>query len=508
MKLTQRIGLLIGGTAMTALTLIAAPFVHAATPTLSLSNVGGDSVQMTVSADPNASVMFYYNIGSSSGMQVTTLGTTNSSGGFSMTVSSASYSINSGSSVYVIVNGQQSSMQSWPYTAATGMPTLSQSSVTIGLGQTTTITSQGNGTAVYMISNSNPSIATVQTNGSTQITATGNQTGVTTASICYVGTASNCASLYITVQASSVQGLSFSQNNISVASGQNTTVSLSGGSGSYNITNNSNPAAVSLGLTGNIISVYGVATGSSNVTVCDSSKTCATLYVSVNSTTSTGGVVFGTSNPTVILGQSVNIAISGSSNYFVSANSNTNVVQANISGNALVLYGVALGSSSLTVCGSSGGCNTIYVTVSANGTTTTTTGTTTTTTNASLLTEIQSMQSQLVQLLAAIQTISTRLTQLAASVTPVSGTTTTTGGSTGTSVSDGYKFLNPLAVGSTGTDVIELQKRLTAEGVYSGPINGNYGALTEAAVMQYQTLHGLSPIGIVGPGTRAALNGS
>ncbi|MBI3589112.1 MAG: peptidoglycan-binding protein [Candidatus Liptonbacteria bacterium] len=69
-----------------------------------------------------------------------------------------------------------------------------------------------------------------------------------------------------------------------------------------------------------------------------------------------------------------------------------------------------------------------------------------------------------------------------------------------------YKFLNPLKFGSTGTDVTELQKRLIAEGVYSGPVTGYYGALTQAAVKRYQAKHGLPQLGIVGPATRTLLN--
>jgi hypothetical protein len=69
-----------------------------------------------------------------------------------------------------------------------------------------------------------------------------------------------------------------------------------------------------------------------------------------------------------------------------------------------------------------------------------------------------------------------------------------------------YKFYNPLKVGSTGADVSALQKRLKSEGVYTGAITGTYGALTEAAVKKYQKAHGLTQLGNVGPGTRAALN--
>ena len=69
-----------------------------------------------------------------------------------------------------------------------------------------------------------------------------------------------------------------------------------------------------------------------------------------------------------------------------------------------------------------------------------------------------------------------------------------------------FNFTRTLSLGSRGADVTELQKILTAEGVYTGPITGYFGPLTQAAVKAYQTKHGLDPVGIVGPKTRVALN--
>jgi len=74
-----------------------------------------------------------------------------------------------------------------------------------------------------------------------------------------------------------------------------------------------------------------------------------------------------------------------------------------------------------------------------------------------------------------------------------------------------YKFYDPLKFGSTGSDVIALQERLTAEDVYSGPITGYYGSLTQAAVKKYQEKYGIAiagqaGYGNVGPLTRATLN--
>lgn len=59
---------------------------------------------------------------------------------------------------------------------------------------------------------------------------------------------------------------------------------------------------------------------------------------------------------------------------------------------------------------------------------------------------------------------------------------------------------------SRGDDVKQLQQYLIAQGFLSaGNDTGYYGALTEAAVMQWQSAHGIDPIGVVGPRTRAAI---
>jgi peptidoglycan hydrolase-like protein with peptidoglycan-binding domain len=51
-----------------------------------------------------------------------------------------------------------------------------------------------------------------------------------------------------------------------------------------------------------------------------------------------------------------------------------------------------------------------------------------------------------------------------------------------------------------------LQRRLTGLGFAPGPIDGRYGPLTTHAVERFQSAYGLSPDGIVGPRSVAALN--
>ena len=61
-----------------------------------------------------------------------------------------------------------------------------------------------------------------------------------------------------------------------------------------------------------------------------------------------------------------------------------------------------------------------------------------------------------------------------------------------------------LRKGCKGDDVKWLQQRLNAEGAGLS-VDGDFGALTEAAVREYQLRHGLAVDGIVGPVTKRAL---
>ena len=71
-----------------------------------------------------------------------------------------------------------------------------------------------------------------------------------------------------------------------------------------------------------------------------------------------------------------------------------------------------------------------------------------------------------------------------------------------------FNFTANLQIGAKGDAITELQKRLTAEGVYSGPITGYFGPLTSAGVKAYQNKYGISQTGAVGPLTRGKLNAS
>lgn len=62
-----------------------------------------------------------------------------------------------------------------------------------------------------------------------------------------------------------------------------------------------------------------------------------------------------------------------------------------------------------------------------------------------------------------------------------------------------------LEVGSSGSNVVKVQKRLIQYDYLDGVADGKYGAATQAAVKLFQRRNGLNADGRVGPSTAAAL---
>ncbi len=60
-------------------------------------------------------------------------------------------------------------------------------------------------------------------------------------------------------------------------------------------------------------------------------------------------------------------------------------------------------------------------------------------------------------------------------------------------------------VGSTGTEVRQIQTRLKQWGYYKGSVDGVYGSGTRSAVIAFQRKNGLTADGVAGPATLAAI---
>ena len=69
----------------------------------------------------------------------------------------------------------------------------------------------------------------------------------------------------------------------------------------------------------------------------------------------------------------------------------------------------------------------------------------------------------------------------------------------------GPAYMPLIKRGTVGQDVNRLQQALTVAGFYTGRVDGDFGPMTEQAVMQYQRTKGLDVDGVVGPDTRRGL---
>lgn len=65
--------------------------------------------------------------------------------------------------------------------------------------------------------------------------------------------------------------------------------------------------------------------------------------------------------------------------------------------------------------------------------------------------------------------------------------------------------MRTLSIGMSGTDVMEIQAMLHKIGYNPGPIDGIFGPQMQQAVISFQTGHGLTPDGIIGPVTYGAM---
>lgn len=68
-----------------------------------------------------------------------------------------------------------------------------------------------------------------------------------------------------------------------------------------------------------------------------------------------------------------------------------------------------------------------------------------------------------------------------------------------------YPFRGTLSTGATGAKVLELQRRLRAAGFDPGPLDGQFGPKTTAAVKAFQRRQGLPVTGVVNSATAMAL---
>ena len=208
-------------------------------------------------------------------------------------------------SLYVTVSGSSCGY----YGCGSGTLSLSQTSLSLGVGQTSAITIYGNG-SYYVSSNSNSYVASGLLAGNI-INVTALQNGTTNIYICQNGSGSTCATLYVTVGGTSYYGTTnvvLSPSSLNLSVGQTASVNASGNGGyGYYLSTNSNPGVVSASFNGSVLTVYAITNGTSALQICQNgASACANLTVNVGTAygysggTGTGGVQYPGSGSSVL----------------------------------------------------------------------------------------------------------------------------------------------------------------------------------------------------------------
>ncbi len=167
--------------------------------------------------------------------------------------------------------------------------------------------------------------------------------------------------------------LSLSETSLSLSYGQSATVTAyNANGGSLYVSSSTNQNIASAAPNGNGLMILGLAYGSTTMTVCSTTTSCTSLYVTVTTYGAPGSstTTLSQTSATVAVGQTQNIQLYGSSYNDYVENVNTGIVSTSISGSTLVLYGISQGSATLEVCSNyQTPCAVLYVTVTGYGST-------------------------------------------------------------------------------------------------------------------------------------------
>lgn len=338
----------------------------ATTPTLSVMTGNAGYMIVSVAGDPNASVQLVYHPYGSSLATTIAIGSTDSNGNFTGTLSASSYNIVNGTTAYVTVNGNNSSSVTWPsFTSTTGTSNslaLSQYTATLSVGQSVVIYSSNN-IMLYSANSSNTAIANTTVNNG-QVTIYAVASGSASVNICSAQGNCNTVSVNVLEHTST---LSLNQSVANIAVGQGVVVMSNNSSIATASSNSSNVSATA---NNGQVTLIGQSVGTGTVSVCNNSNVCDSIFVNVQNP-SLNNLALSQNTISVGVGQTATIYALNTS--ISSATGNAPYVSTSVNsgsgGNQLTFTGVQAGTETVTLCGSTGGCNAVVVTVQQGSTT-------------------------------------------------------------------------------------------------------------------------------------------
>jgi hypothetical protein len=218
----------------------------------------------------------------------------------------------------------------------------------------------GGGTGPYTATSANTNVATVSLTP-TALTIAGGVSGATTVTL--RDSAGHSVSVAVTV-APATSFFTTAPSAVTVGIGTSASYAVGGGVAPYTGTS-SNTSVATASVSGNTLTISGIAVGSGSVVLRDSANTLITVAVTVKGSSTLDLFTTAPAALTISKGTTTGYSIGGGSAPYTVTSSNTSVVTVAFTGSGFTVTGVANGAASVVIRDSAGVAVTIGVTVSA-----------------------------------------------------------------------------------------------------------------------------------------------
>lgn len=238
--------------------------------------------------------------------------------------------------------------------------TSAPAALVVGIGTSTPTFTIGGGSQIYTISSSNTQIATVGINGN-KFTITGISAG--TAQVVVRDSNGQISPIAVTV-GSGAKFYTTAPTAITLTANGSGTYVLGGGSAPYTATS-SNTAVVTTAVSGNNLTLTGVASGTATVVLRDAAGDVIPLSITLGSGTVNAIFTTAPSTVTIAIGASPAYQIGGGVAPYSISSSNVGIATATLTGSNFTITGIATGTANIVVKDAAGIPVTIIVNVGA-----------------------------------------------------------------------------------------------------------------------------------------------
>jgi hypothetical protein len=246
-------------------------------------------------------------------------------------------------------------------TTSTALFTTAPSTLTIGVGSSQSF-NVGGGVGPYSAVSSNNAVVASSVSGNT-LTLVGNSPGSVTVTLRDANGTTQALSITVAAGQALSTGIP-SGLVLAVGAGNSQTFTVTGGVGPYQALS-TNTAVMTASLSGNKVTVTGLAAGSANLVVTDATNTSVSSTVSVSATPGQALFTTAPSALTVSRGTSPSFSIGGGVGPYTATSSNTGVLTVSLTGSTFTLTPVGNGAATVVVRDAAGSTVSIATTVAS-----------------------------------------------------------------------------------------------------------------------------------------------